>query len=1000
MTLPFLQYVAALENYASDVRIPGLYLASSPLLLESIFVEPTMVEQMSHVWPKEGQRNVGDPLAESSSHVFSRHRRLVILGEPGQGKSTLLRHYAATMARTYSSGERIPLLVELGRNRAIIKGEQSDFGWLRERLADVPKQALGNKGWISLCEEIRAGRVSLLLDGFDELGVEAQRQLCELMYTMNPANQVVLASRPGAYRGMPFKDFVVYRLEEFNTEKLDRLMPLICQALAEQYRVDDQPVLEKVMNASKVLAPELATKPLFVSFMCLMATWRLSRNELSQFPTSSVPLIRECVEAVIEWHRRYRIGGSWPESFNSLAVVDILAPLALQSFRNASEMIEQGDLDRLGTETKEAFFQHLVPARFIERRALGYVFPLETFREYFAAQAISASPNPYREVRNHLHDKKWQQVIAYTVGCAEKQSPSYVVLAMPTLVRALVRFADPLLQIGLSLLGLSAGGKVAKEAAQGILKVGAQSIQGPMQRWLARSQKSQEFFLLSIWNHCHSIRLSKTEWVLGRDMRLLAHCVANTESIPQKLSHHLTNALIYKYRKFHVAEFGVALVKASMCTSIREFLLQLTHDKDEHVRWIAVDMLSFTISEQVVRDKFLQLTQGHDISLRLKAIMALHAVASIPNVTERLLCVTLDANNSIRGKAAWALRNIASKPEVRERLLQMTQDSDESVRKAAVESLGGAVLEKDVREKLLQMTQDSDESVRKAAVESLGGAVLEKDVREKLLQMTQDSDESVRKATVKSLAAMIGEQEVLEKLICAVKDRDWFVREAAASGLQSALSNPEVRNQLVELALNSSREISISIIEILRDVAFEPEVRRALLRLMQSADKGKRGAAAIAAGRLSIELEMRKRLLDLTNDKTSWVRGCAASALRGVAKDPEVRARLLELTHDKSFVLGYQTDTLGFDRDCAIEALEAATSDPEVRRRILHIALGADSSFSVQIQAATVISRMREGALIPRASRRSLLRWARRWALKSAGRDCMFWDLLEAINQT
>ena len=152
-------YFEALKRYTEDIRIPGLDLTSGPLPLEQIFVAPQVgsgrvdkeglgddFTDRRPLWARRMilvrdriliSMDTGRPEssgapesqmieAEPVGRVLGREPRLVILGEPGQGKTTVLRQYASSLL---GDGERpfLPLLVELGRKREIGPEDHQDF---------------------------------------------------------------------------------------------------------------------------------------------------------------------------------------------------------------------------------------------------------------------------------------------------------------------------------------------------------------------------------------------------------------------------------------------------------------------------------------------------------------------------------------------------------------------------------------------------------------------------------------------------------------------------------------------------------------------------------------------------------------------------------------------------------------------------------------------------------------------------------------------------------
>jgi predicted NACHT family NTPase len=199
-------YLRALHEYAQQVSVPW----PDPevcreLSLDRTFIEPRLCRRRSEQpsWEVEKEVHANAPglnapaprIASSALHILETHRRVVILGEPGQGKSTLLRQHAGNLARLGVSN-RVPLLIELGINRGRIGNPMAERQWLRERLPDKLQSNLSSDAWISMCEVLDRGRGVVFLDGFDELTVEARKQLQQLVLNTLADNCVILSSRP------------------------------------------------------------------------------------------------------------------------------------------------------------------------------------------------------------------------------------------------------------------------------------------------------------------------------------------------------------------------------------------------------------------------------------------------------------------------------------------------------------------------------------------------------------------------------------------------------------------------------------------------------------------------------------------------------------------------------------------------------------------------------------------------------------------------------------
>ena len=169
-------YLASVRKWHGYIKFLGMpHLSESPdLRIDRLFVEPAMAER--HIPAELDQESW--PETTSAMAAIVQNPRLVMLGDPGCGKSTLVSWLAWQMARpedglwTEALGRLLPVPMVLREMKI-----GPDITW--QRLLDAffnTLMAEPLKGFGGLEALIQQGRVLFMLDGLDEIGSVAVRE--------------------------------------------------------------------------------------------------------------------------------------------------------------------------------------------------------------------------------------------------------------------------------------------------------------------------------------------------------------------------------------------------------------------------------------------------------------------------------------------------------------------------------------------------------------------------------------------------------------------------------------------------------------------------------------------------------------------------------------------------------------------------------------------------------------------------------------------------------
>lgn len=227
---------------------------------------------------------------EEVSHEFDSledfdGRPALIQGVAGQGKSIFLRYLAL---QTLGSMKTMPILVELRqlRNQSIT---QAILYRLQQLKCEVDEQRLDYL--------LETGALALLLDGFDELSVDARSRILSEIEELRDRFehvQIVITSRPQT--GVAMLSWVkVYEMSPLSQKEISKVVEL--------YAGNEEAtnILERLRSAS-VSINGLLTTPLMV--LLLVVHFRYSRS----VPTSTIAFYKDLLDVLLRRHNLTEAG--------------------------------------------------------------------------------------------------------------------------------------------------------------------------------------------------------------------------------------------------------------------------------------------------------------------------------------------------------------------------------------------------------------------------------------------------------------------------------------------------------------------------------------------------------------------------------------------------------------------------------------------------------------------------------------------------------------------
>lgn len=411
------------------------------------------------------------PNASEIWPVLNTGHHLAIIGAPGTGKTTLVKHVALTLAgpdrvrRELGAPKRTPLLLYVREFAAkVMERETYSLG---DAAADcVSKIDDSLAGWIRA--ELAAGRCLVLVDGLDEVGDERGRRAVakwiETQMSGNHGNQFVITSRPQAFAATGIANTTVLEVCPFDHD--DVIVFVHGWYEANERRASqkyDEGVARAAFEGAEDLlrrlsaAPaltELAVNPLLLTLIANVHRYR------STLPGRRVELYAEIHDVFLGKRQQAR---DVPLDLTPEQQQRVLRALAWEMMvrevtslpTHAAEEAIRPALARVSPETSPTAFMRMVQERsgiLVEGEVDRWTFSHKTFQEFLAA-AHAREAGLGGEFAGRVEHAWWHESIrlfaamgdasAVVNACMSVTPPSITALALGAQCEEEARELDP-----------------------------------------------------------------------------------------------------------------------------------------------------------------------------------------------------------------------------------------------------------------------------------------------------------------------------------------------------------------------------------------------------------------------------------------------------------------------------------------------------------------------------------------------------------------------------
>ena len=360
--------------------------------------------------------------------AVQKYSKLIVLGKPGAGKTTFLKHVAIQCSFGRLQAHRVPIFITL-KDFAETEQRLSLLEYATEQFAGYGVSEPGVVERLLL-----QGRALILLDGLDEIRETDCYRVLQEVRTFSAQfhlNNFIITCRI-ATREYTLEQFTEVEVADFDEEQI---ASFAIKWFAAKDLIQSKKFIQKLKANSPI--QELATNPLLLTLLCLMF------EESADFPSNRSELYKEGLNVLLrKWDAKRSIERE--QIYKNLLVPhkeDLLSQIALMTFergdyffrqkeieqhigdyiRNLPEVSTQLEALQLDSEAvlKSIEAQH---GLLVERARGIYSFSHLTFQEYFTAREIVASSQPQvleaalKQLVSRITQNRWREVFLLSVG--------------------------------------------------------------------------------------------------------------------------------------------------------------------------------------------------------------------------------------------------------------------------------------------------------------------------------------------------------------------------------------------------------------------------------------------------------------------------------------------------------------------------------------------------------------------------------------------------------
>lgn len=442
-------------NTSEFTKLPSLFDSSENFPITDMYVELTVAKSYGFADPLRLVK--GKTLAEEQEARHQqryarhmnidqcinnpKHHHIVILGDPGSGKTSLLKYLCLKIAKGESQRWILPLFISLRRYwlEKQKKPSLSLLHYIAITLSSMtdstnfPMQHslyLGNaykegkyevdaiENVLSYLSSSNQKNVLFLLDGFDEIAtsLEAVETVSEEIRLLGNGFSWVLTSRfTGFYGGI--NEDICYEVVSLDKRGIEALVNNwfrnINQVQAEEKA---QSVINQVSNNAKL--NDIARNPFLLTLLCYVQNY----NQQSLLPVQRSDVYAELIKLIQQQLRTKQCDNTLFRKLELDYICRFSHYLYTEVDNAPLQVFEYEHWDACATpDIPPDLDKHFLASRLLSnwRQKGDFYFIHLTFQEYFIARYLSEQPT--LNVKEHIFIPQWRMVYRFLAGIYSKK---------------------------------------------------------------------------------------------------------------------------------------------------------------------------------------------------------------------------------------------------------------------------------------------------------------------------------------------------------------------------------------------------------------------------------------------------------------------------------------------------------------------------------------------------------------------------------------------------